>query len=148
MESGHMVPMDVPDVALDMMKVFIYGGDGAFQFSPQSLDRSADTNGQCPSCPTCLTNSTNFDFDSSRENPGFASQSSKGSSSSSSSIHLGIGLALAAALVVGLIIYKRKSSSRRLNRIPAYDLEMRGGTYFDKPIEDDDLDIAKETRAN
>lgn len=49
-DSGHMVPMDLPVVALDMLKTFIYGQ--SFEDKRQSL--SADLpDSKCSPCPTC-----------------------------------------------------------------------------------------------
>lgn len=49
-DSGHMVPMDVPDVALDMMKLFIH--DGSFDSSKPGLASELEQD-DCPVCPTC-----------------------------------------------------------------------------------------------
>lgn len=51
MDSGHMVPMDLPEVSLDMMRTFVYGGEGAFQFSPQKLNCNGKGNDECV-CPS------------------------------------------------------------------------------------------------
>lgn len=57
--SGHMVPMDLPDVALEMMRKLMFqksfGGSNA-----QSLGRSVPNgnNKDCPFCPTCTDSST------------------------------------------------------------------------------------------
>lgn len=51
MDSGHMVPMDLPEVSLDMMRTFVYGGEGAFQFSPQKLNCNAKASDEC-ACPS------------------------------------------------------------------------------------------------
>lgn len=135
-----MVPMDVPDVALDMMRVFLYGGQGAFQFSPQNLDRSADTNGQCPSCPTCATNFTNYGLDNRDSSEMRSSRKSLNGDGSK----LWIGLGLCGVIVVAFFVYKRMSRpGSHMNLVPTYDLEMRGGTYFD---EADDTGITKEDR--
>jgi carboxypeptidase D len=134
LDSGHMVPMDLPDVALDMMRLFMYGGDGAFQYSPQSLDRSADINHNCPSCPVCPTNFTNYDH---AADDGRASTDGGGSTSgifSPTKSRLWIGISLGAMFIVGLYLLKLQRS-RYANRstVASYDLEMRGGTYFDDP---------------
>eukprot|EP00543_Licmophora_paradoxa_P002492 CAMPEP_0202454968 /NCGR_PEP_ID=MMETSP1360-20130828/12606_1 /ASSEMBLY_ACC=CAM_ASM_000848 /TAXON_ID=515479 /ORGANISM="Licmophora paradoxa, Strain CCMP2313" /LENGTH=388 /DNA_ID=CAMNT_0049074435 /DNA_START=186 /DNA_END=1352 /DNA_ORIENTATION=+ len=67
MDSGHMVPLDVPDVSLEMIKTFMQGG--SFQESQQALPRSVDAivgaalpppitpatteTAECPVCPEC-----------------------------------------------------------------------------------------------
>ena len=52
MDAGHMVPMDVPNVALDMMKIFVANGN--FNSNQQELDVKMEDGGTCPICPTCL----------------------------------------------------------------------------------------------
>ena len=57
LHSGHMVPMDVPEVALDMMRVFMY--ETSFQSSEQDLQRAIEKAGaECPACPTCPDSSS------------------------------------------------------------------------------------------
>jgi len=51
MDSGHMVPMDVPDVALEMMQRFMY--NMSFSQSKQQLDGKENTDQDCPDCNTC-----------------------------------------------------------------------------------------------
>jgi carboxypeptidase D len=57
MNSGHMAPLDQPDICLDMMRTFMYGK--SFGSSEQTLDRAVETDdsdsgkASCPTCPTC-----------------------------------------------------------------------------------------------
>ncbi|KAG7359726.1 serine carboxypeptidase [Nitzschia inconspicua] len=53
LDSGHMVPMDVPDISLDMIRMFMY--HQSFQSYKQEIGTlSADeSNPSCPICPTC-----------------------------------------------------------------------------------------------
>ena len=60
MSSGHMVPMDVPDVALEMMRIFLFSG--SFDTNAQKMSSgipggSAMQQCECPAqtcdCPTC-----------------------------------------------------------------------------------------------
>mmetsp|Transcript_8066 Transcript_8066/g.8841 ORF Transcript_8066/g.8841 Transcript_8066/m.8841 type:complete len:186 (+) Transcript_8066:3-560(+) len=46
-----MVPMDVPDVALEMMQNFVYST--SFSQSEQKLKSMESTDLDCPACPTC-----------------------------------------------------------------------------------------------
>ena len=52
--SGHMVPMDLPDLSLEMMRKFMYQESfaGNYQRLNGSLPKS-NTGAECPSCPTC-----------------------------------------------------------------------------------------------
>eukprot|EP00979_Chaetoceros_neogracilis_P012492 scaffold3337_cov256-Chaetoceros_neogracile.AAC.26 len=59
MSSGHMVPMDVPDVALEMMRSFMYsksfasGAQRLPRVVPGSSDKQCDCPTQTCNCPTC-----------------------------------------------------------------------------------------------
>ena len=64
LNSGHMVPMDVPDVSLDMMRTLVFQGD--FDNFEQALDRapkgaddhcSGGGNKDCPVCPAAASTS-------------------------------------------------------------------------------------------
>ena len=52
-DSGHMVPLDIPDVALAMMQNLMQGK--SFDSSKQALQSAADPpdGPSCPTCPTC-----------------------------------------------------------------------------------------------
>lgn len=63
LDAGHMVPMDVPEVALDMMVTFLYSTKkGTFDTYKQSIaptvedasgSSSSNNKENCPACPTC-----------------------------------------------------------------------------------------------
>ena len=64
LDAGHMVPMDVPEVALDMMKAFLYPtyfsknnkkkSSGPFSTYLQGLQLSLEqADPSCPACPDC-----------------------------------------------------------------------------------------------
>eukprot|EP00593_Proboscia_inermis_P015804 CAMPEP_0171307848 /NCGR_PEP_ID=MMETSP0816-20121228/17895_1 /TAXON_ID=420281 /ORGANISM="Proboscia inermis, Strain CCAP1064/1" /LENGTH=122 /DNA_ID=CAMNT_0011790291 /DNA_START=371 /DNA_END=739 /DNA_ORIENTATION=- len=53
-ESGHMVPMDQPAVALTMMNIILYDSDNGDKFW-QNL-QSSDSIKQCANCSTCKIN--------------------------------------------------------------------------------------------
>ena len=68
LESGHMVPMDQPAIALVMMKTLVYGArqsPNVFLSSMQDLDRFDPTISvtMCAldACPNCLSASTSLD---------------------------------------------------------------------------------------
>ena len=68
LESGHMVPMDQPAIALVMMKTLVYGArqsPNGFLSSMQDLDRFDPTISvtMCAldACPNCLSASTSLD---------------------------------------------------------------------------------------
>jgi len=130
MNSGHMVPMDIPEVALDMMRLFMHGGDGAFQYSPQNLNR-AMPNSDCPMCPACPTNSSCMNYESANTGCEVTANSKIGGSSNSSTPFFFVGIVLGAIALFGIIFYQRKKYGSR-NLVSTYDIEMRGGeTYYD-----------------
>ena len=135
MDSGHMVPMDVPDVALDMMRLFVYGGAGAFKYSPQTLHREVENNGACPLCPACPANSTNYQVDS------ISAAGGEGGGAGNGMAKLGVGVALAGLLFVSAFFLARRSRYSKHSQAATYDLEMRGGTYFDDPSDVDDSNV-------
>ena len=49
LDSGHMVPMDVPEVSLDMMRNLVFGV--SFDDYEQNLARSTQGGENCPVCP-------------------------------------------------------------------------------------------------
>mmetsp|Transcript_3321 Transcript_3321/g.9196 ORF Transcript_3321/g.9196 Transcript_3321/m.9196 type:complete len:209 (-) Transcript_3321:52-678(-) len=50
-DSGHMVPMDVPGVALDMLRTFVYGE--SFRTYQQKLSSNGEiVSHGCPTCPS------------------------------------------------------------------------------------------------
>ena len=56
-DSGHMAPLDQPEVCLDMMITFMYGH--SFQSSVQALKVAMETpDSSCPSCPECDAETT------------------------------------------------------------------------------------------
>jgi hypothetical protein len=118
-----MVPINVPEVPLDMMRLFLYGGQGAFQYSPQQL-ASAASNPQCPSCPVCPTNMSNYNSERLVKDD---DEDSKRSSMKTTAIFIGGGLGvlfLGAALAL-----HRCSKYRSLFTGVIYDLEMRRGGH-------------------
>lgn len=132
LDSGHMVPMDLPDVALDMMRLFIYGGVGAFKYSPQTLHRGIETNSACPTCPVCPANTTNYEIESITGSLGDHGSNSDGSGNA----RIGAGVALAGVVLVGAAFMARRSRYGKDGAAASYDLEMRGGAYFDDPVDD------------
>eukprot|EP00980_Cylindrotheca_fusiformis_P030753 scaffold25381_cov132-Cylindrotheca_fusiformis.AAC.1 len=66
-DSGHMVPMDVPNIALDMIRTLIY--EQSFENYKQDIDRqgkkkgSSDNDDDDDGCPICPASSTSDDDD-------------------------------------------------------------------------------------
>jgi len=123
--------MDVPDVAIDMIRLFVYGGEGAFQYSPQHLDRATE-GGQCPSCPTCPTNVTNYAIESLESTNSGADYGGEALSKNQQMQIVG-GAVLGVVCLIGALLWYRRSRYKNRTAVATYDLEMRGGTYFDDP---------------
>eukprot|EP00540_Astrosyne_radiata_P020307 CAMPEP_0116865666 /NCGR_PEP_ID=MMETSP0418-20121206/25586_1 /TAXON_ID=1158023 /ORGANISM="Astrosyne radiata, Strain 13vi08-1A" /LENGTH=609 /DNA_ID=CAMNT_0004501187 /DNA_START=79 /DNA_END=1905 /DNA_ORIENTATION=+ len=74
LNSGHMVPLDVPEIALEMMQTFVF--QRSFDSYLQQLDRAEEPAPiSCPECPSCPAGS------STSNNPEATSPDKKGNSS-------------------------------------------------------------------
>jgi Serine carboxypeptidase len=131
MNAGHMVPMDVPGVALEMMKLLVY--DGSFDSSLQAFDQATkDNSDSCPVCPTCLERDSGT---------GQQSVNPPASSSGTSIIRMTWAAAGLGLLVVFAVVYlvRRRDNNIRLNDmriVPQYDIELRdtnGNGFRDRP---------------
>lgn len=151
LHSGHMVPMDVPNVALDMMRIFMYGK--SFESAVQDLGRSQDeATADCPACPACPQEPARTAVNSSD-----ATAKTPGSQDDDSNSvmryvveHSWIGAVLAVSVFLGAFLYVR-----RRQRVPAVattygNLEMKEGTrYTDRPEGSSfDEDDESETNGN
>ena len=151
MDSGHMVPLDIPDKALDMMRILMHGG--SFETSPQKLPNAVSSGGDsCPLCPTCDECEVCPPVDD-RTTPADApvpgddddtptadsEDSSKLPSSgaqlptSGAGMIAGVVLAAAAAALLLVVLYRWRRRKPSRNLVPQYDLELRSGTYTDAP---------------
>lgn len=129
MDAGHMVPLDVPNVAFEMMKTFVY--KGSFQASQQRLDRSLPKSDECPVCPTCPTD---------------GGKSSTPDTSSRANLPGGIvntfpWITVGAFLGVVILVVTLARRRRRFRPVAStspldYDMELRESSqYSDSPIE-------------
>jgi hypothetical protein len=152
MNAGHMVPLDVPNVALDMMKTFMHDSD-SFGTSPQSLDRKVEeVPASCPVCPACPSSggskTTGGTGDGSSSNSTTTTTSSTTSASSTSPAsadsvmtfviaHSWIGALLAVTFFLAVLMVVRKRQARQ-EAILSYsaDLEMKE-RYRDESDDDD-----------
>lgn len=138
LSAGHMVPMDVPEVSLDMMRVLV--GATSFQYSMQKLDRAKATDGTCPECPTCPGREPSTDF-----------PSANGENHSGAFVFSYAWVVTAMALVtfVALLAVFRRSGLQHPTRtlVPQHDLEMREAKYHDEPMLDVDSAEYGETSA-
>lgn len=155
LNAGHMVPMDVSEVALDMMRTFVQ--EQSFQESKQNLDMSA-TGGSCPicisncpDCPVCpsLAPGSDKDDDAQKECPeceicnstsnvdttaATPSSSSISGSANANKVVGGMIVAALIAVLASVLLYARhRRQNRGLTPLPAYDLEMRETQYQDAP---------------
>lgn len=139
LHSGHMVPMDVPEVALDMMRRFMY--EQSFYSSEQDLQRAVEKAGaDCPPCPTCPDGSTSNSL-----NPSDDNDEGDGNLMQYVVAHSWIGAVVAVSVFVGAFLYARRRQQRSSVNVSGYgNLEMKEGQgYSDRPAsesydEDDD----------
>lgn len=142
MDAGHMVPMDQPVVALDMMEVLIYGG--SFDEREQQLDREVeDGDKMCPACPTCPSVSPS------------TSSTESGDFNPPGSFIISYAWIVALVGFFSFLIYYLQQRRRGTNAgdivgrvtVPHYDLELRdvatNGNYSDGY---NDFDESKDRR--
>lgn len=126
LNSGHMVPLDIPSHALEMVRNHMYSKsfDSSAQTvsgvqQPADADCPACPSNHCPVCPHCTESSS----------------SSSASSRLSGAVLAGI--AAAALVTIGCFCYASKR--RRIfgggssAMVPQYDLELREAHYTDTP---------------
>jgi hypothetical protein len=129
MNAGHMVPMDVPGVALDMMKLFVH--NGSFNKSQQRLNKKDDQE-SCPLCPKCQAR------DSKSESIDDKPSSSEGAKTSSKMAPYVISYAwLVAGVAVfafTIVLFTRRRSHQLLSsQLPPYEVELSHDNYKDEP---------------
>jgi hypothetical protein len=140
--------MDVPEVALEMMQIFVSGRN--FDMSRQSLDTAADTScpacQTCPTCEDCPTNNSPTPSNSgcepcpssnsgsqSSNSPGSGTETSAGASRQKGIVAGVIAVAFALGGVVTFVVMGKRSPPTR-SLVPQYDLELRQrNTYTDLP---------------
>ena len=120
--AGHMVPMDRPDVSLDMIRTFVY--NGSFLTYEQHLTRAISDNGSCPKCPnTCQIINEDGSIVEPNEMGSFII-----------SYAWVVALLVVGGFFVLVTIMGRKALRRPIVASPVYDLELReGSTYRDEP---------------
>jgi len=131
--AGHMVPMDLPDIGLDMMKTFMYGG--SFDTSKQELDRRESSSSPapkaCPVCPECKTdNSSTNQNEPSQKNPSGLPGQDENPVLGFVIAHSWLGAIFAVMVFLAVLIAVR----RRQARLGTYsDVEMNA-QYRDDPV--------------
>lgn len=120
LNAGHMVPLDVPAVAFEMMEKFLYGG--SFRNSQQILDRSKRS--ECPVCPQC---------------PVYDAEPTGGALNP-------LFFAISGLLLLGIMLYVafgRRQSQKGTHvvervSIPHHGLELQESRYTDDPDDESD----------
>jgi carboxypeptidase D len=143
LDSGHMVPVDVPSQAADMMRTFIY--NQSFKSSRQELDAAGDERGSCPVCPVCRERDSGAD-DGKQPPPPANSPSGGVGAFVVSYAWLAAGVGFAAVVAAALVVRGRRrrwsSSSSGLASqramVPQYDVELRESRYTDEPQEEEE----------
>lgn len=155
LHSGHMVPMDVPDVSLDMLRNLVFGV--SFDDYEQSIQRAGQKPGgeNCPVCPAQTTCEACPVCPSNNNGKGQTGSDGQPDDDSSTStideahqpvtitipymaaefwIASSLAAAVAAAGVCWFCGCCRRSKSRA-TRVPQYDMELPTSSYTDKPEE-------------
>lgn len=120
LNAGHMVPLDIPSVALDMIKAFVKGQN--FNGFEQSIERDLIGDESCPVCPSCDASDTSA--------PSLPSENFN-----HSNVPLILGIVVAC---VGVIYWQSKkhrlmAARRTVNAAVDYDLELHNtGQYQDE----------------
>jgi hypothetical protein len=118
-----MVPMDVPDVSLDMVRLFVTRG--SFATSKQSLDSTVSGDKNCPLCPVCPSQTTQIPTG----NIAIGHLKKRGFVISYA-VAVAVGVLVA---VIGMLAIFNRRARAVGSIVPQYDLEMRETQYTDKP---------------
>jgi hypothetical protein len=132
LDSGHMVPLDVPDVALDMMRLFMY--NKSFDTSKQELGSALPTSDKsCPQCPVCPSPSSSGCPICPAPTPSSAADIATPTQDDSVLkfviAHSWIGAVVAVVIFLGFCACLR----RRSNGLIYSDVEMKDTQYRDEP---------------
>jgi carboxypeptidase D len=128
MGSGHMVPLDIPNVALDMIRAFVYGD--SFDTNQQLLDRAKTVDDSCPACSTC--------DDSDKTTDGTSKQNTNTNESGSVggfviSYSWLVALLALGGLVLVLGVFRKRRRGNGSRPLPTtYDMELQE-QYTDDP---------------
>jgi carboxypeptidase D len=139
LNSGHMVPLDVPDVSLDMMRNLVFGI--SFDDYEQQLASLEESPGKCPvcpasteceACPTCPTTGSGETSEAADSTTGQVDHSAMTITiPKARAIWAFVGLA---GVICAVWLYKTFQKNRaRRPVVPPYDLELSSSTYTDKP---------------
>ena len=134
-QAGHMVPMDLPEISLDMMKTFLYGG--SFDMSEQVLDRKlADGTTTCQKCPDC-SSTLDPDGNSNISQPAGLPGPDENPFFGFIIAHSWMGAILAVVIFLGVLVTMKRRQSRTTGSYA--DVEMNQH-YRDEPASylDDD----------
>jgi carboxypeptidase D len=131
LDAGHMVPMDVPSVSLDMMKLFT--SNGSFDAHKQMLEAGKEDSGSCPTCPTCLERDSGLVPATSQ------SQTGNGEDNRLGSFAISFAWLVAGATLASFACFVSMATKRRQLRptipthipVPQYELELRESSYHD-----------------
>jgi len=122
-----MVPLDIPNIALDMMRVLVFGL--SFDTNKQLLARAKTEDPSCAVCPTC---------DNTSPNDASSNESSTVGVFVISYAWLVAFVAAVAFVAVATLFRQRRAIS---HADVSYDLELREGQYTDEPDDDETHEV-------
>jgi carboxypeptidase D len=129
MGSGHMVPLDIPNVALDMIRAFVY--EASFDTNKQLLDRAKTASDSCPVCSTC-GDSDETSNETPQQNTNTDTNSSVGGFVISYSWLIALLALGGLVLAIGAFRSRRKGNGSR--PLPtSFDMELPESQYTDDP---------------
>lgn len=142
--SGHMVPMDAPDVSLDMMRNLVFGV--SFDSYIQKLDAAEQSNGgddcpvcpntDCENCPVCPATQQPLEpasNGSQQSDTGKTAVIDTGGMTASTSGVLGLlfGMAIVVVLCGGYRLCGSRSKRNKVMPGSKYDMELPSSRYTD-----------------
>ena len=139
LDSGHMAPLDQPEICLDMMTTFMYGL--SFQSSQQVLYRSLETNDpSCPICPQCPAPTTGYSADDSNDDKSSSTTAVENDDVIKFIIaHSWLGAVGAVVVFLGFVFCMRKRPATTTATADYSGLEMNVQYRDDIPSPDEEL---------
>lgn len=130
LDSGHMVPLDIPQPSLEMMHLFMF--DKGFDQSIQNI-RSQKKVDSCPVCPSAVCEICGSCPTLEPGSSGSSSQSTGYSQVTSPSIKVPwivAGMTTLAMIIV--LLRSKRQPQQHLELVSDFDLELREGSYSDQ----------------
>jgi hypothetical protein len=140
MDSGHMVPMDVPDVSLDMMRTLMYESEFSFDSYEQSLERAKQKEDATCTPKPCVATECPVCTDACPEDKAITTSEKSTTKDTDDELEQESANLLVVGLVTALLCiilaYKGFGRARRRQELAAptrSDMELPKMSYYDEP---------------